>query len=100
MNCLLCNEPEKNYRPNKDIEFVCSGCVILLADADQDDLRRAYFKALDKGYLRKSIAIESFLRREEKYGKRPDKSVKRNFNRDRANRVIRNKKRFSKPVKA
>jgi hypothetical protein len=98
--CLFCKDPEKNYKPAPGIEFICSRCVLLLADAGQDDLKQAYAKALDKGYLRKASAIESFLRREEKHGKRPRKSIKRNFNRERASRSIRNQKRFSEPIEA
>jgi hypothetical protein len=59
--CIFCNEPEKGYRPGKDIDFICGCCVILLADADQDDLKRAYQKALDKGYPKKVSALESFI---------------------------------------
>jgi len=44
--CLFCNEPTKDYRPCNGIEFICGDCVILLADADQADLKRAYAKAL------------------------------------------------------
>jgi len=100
MYCLFCNEPPKKYKPGSGIEFVCSDCVILFADADQVGLKQAYAKASDKGYSKKAKAIESFIAPEEKHGKRPDKSVERNFNRKRASRSIRNQKRLSQPVEA
>ena len=98
--CLFCNRPENGYKPGPDIEFICGSCVILLADAGQDDLKRAYQKALDEGYHRKLSALESFIIPEVKHGKRPDKSVERNINRKRATRSIRNQKRLSKSVEA
>jgi len=100
MSCLFCNHPEPNYKPDPQVDFICGECVILLADADQADLKRAYQKALDKGYQRKASALESFIIPEGKHGRRPDKSVKRNFNRERASRSIRDKKGLSQPVEA
>ena len=100
MACLFCNEPEKNYQPEPGVEYICGACVCLLAGADQDDLKRAYAKALDKGYLRKASALESFMRKEEQHGKRPDKSINRNFNRTGIARPVRNQKRFLKPAAA
>jgi hypothetical protein len=86
--CLFCNEPEPSYKP--EVDYICGSCVVLLADADQDDLKKAYAKALDKGYSNKASALESFIIPEEKHGRRPDKSVKRNLNRKRTARSIRN----------
>jgi hypothetical protein len=100
MICLFCNEPEKNYQPRKDVDFICSRCVQLLLRADQADLKKAYQKALDEGYPSKVSALESFIIPEEKHGKRPDKSVKRNLNRERTTRSIRNQERLSQPVEA
>ena len=90
MSCLFCNLPEPNYKPESHIDFICGGCVILLTDADQDDLKRAYGKAIAMGYLNKASAIESFLMPEVKDGKRPSKSVRRNIDRKRVARSIRN----------
>jgi hypothetical protein len=100
MPCLFCNKPAKNYNPGSGVDYVCSGCAIILCSADQDDLKRSYAKALGKGYLRKANAVELFLRREEKHGRRPDKSIKRNINRKRATRSIRNQKRLSQQTEA
>ena len=96
--CLFCKEPERTYKP--DVDFICGSCVILLADGDQADLKRAYQKALNKGCQRKSSALESFIIPEGKHGRRPDKSIKRNLNRARATLSIRNQKRLSQPVEA
>jgi len=95
--CLFCNKPEKSYN---DVGFLCGTCVQLLLHADKEDLKRAYKKALDYGYLRKARAIETFLPRKEKHGKRPDKSVKRDFNRARITRPIRDKKRLPSQIEA
>jgi hypothetical protein len=89
MTCLFCNLPEPNYKPGPDVEFVCGSCVIPLADASQDDLRRACGKAIAMGYLNKASAIESFLMQEVKDGMRPSKSVRRNIDRKRVTRTIR-----------
>jgi hypothetical protein len=86
--CLFCNEPEKSCKP--EVDFICGSCVVLLADAEQGDLKRAHQKALNEGHLGKVSALESFIIPEENHGKRPDKFVKRNFNRARAARSIRN----------
>ena len=98
--CLFCDRTEKNYKPGPDVEFICGTCVQLLLHADKEDLKRAYYKAINKEHLRKAKATEIFLPRKEKHGERPDKSVKRNFNRERATRSIRDKKRFPQPVEA
>jgi len=57
-------------------------------------------KAQNEGYLSKLSALESFIISEGKHGKRPDKPIKRNFDRERAPRSIRNQKRLSQPVEA
>ena len=88
--CLFCNQPDKSYKP--DVDFICSNCVMLLAGADQEDLKRAYQKALDGGFHQKVAALQSFIIPEEKHGKRPVKSVKRNFNRKRVVRTFRHEK--------
>ncbi|MDH3719984.1 MAG: hypothetical protein OER74_00620 [Desulfobacteraceae bacterium] len=98
--CLFCNEPEKNYNPGSHIDYVCGLCVILLIDADQEDLKKSYQKALNEGYLTKASALELFVIPEEQHGRRPDKPVKRNINRERTFRSIRNQKRLSQPVEA
>jgi len=100
VSCLFCNIPEPNYTPGPQVDYICGLCVVSLADADQEDLKKAYQKALNEGDLRKVSALESFIIPEEKHGKRPGKSVKRNLNRERAARSIRDKKRLSQPVEA
>jgi hypothetical protein len=89
MSCLFCNLPEPNYKPDTGVDYICGGCVILLADASQDELKRAYGKAIAMGYLNKASAIESFLIPEVEDGMRPSKSVRRNIDRKRAARTIR-----------
>jgi len=67
--CLFCNHQESNYKLVSGVDFVCSNCVQLLLGASQEDLKRAHTKAIDKGYMEKAKAIESFLDEEEYYGK-------------------------------
>ena len=99
-HCLFCNCEESNYRPGKDIELICSQCVILLADATQADLNNAYQKALDKGYLRKASALESFIIPEGKDEQRKPESKKRGRYLDRTGIVksVRNQKERIKRV--
>jgi hypothetical protein len=61
MDCLFCGFPENGYRPDAGKEFICSQCVQLLLSADRVELKRAYNKAIEKGYSNKARAIESFL---------------------------------------
>ena len=87
MFCLFCNEPEKNYKPDSGIEFICGKCVQSFLMADQDALKRAHAKAIELVCPRKAKAIESFLKEEETYGK--TKRPKPNLARKRAVRKIR-----------
>ena len=100
MHCLFCSKQEKNYKPDPHVEFICGSCVVLLADADQDDLKRAHAKAVLKGYPGKAQAIESFLMPEGKHANRPTKSIERNLNRERTARSVRNKKRLPEQITA
>ena len=85
--CLFCNRQEPNYKPGSDVNFICSYCVQLLLEADQGDLKKAHTKAIEKGYLRKAKAIESFLYEEEYYEK--TKKSERNMARKRSLRKVR-----------
>ena len=93
--CLFCNVPEPNYKPQAKIDFICSQCVQMLIGADQEDLKKAHTKAIDKGYPNKASAIESFLIPEGLYGQRKPatKNRGRHINRKRIVRVIGDKKK-------
>ena len=65
MECLFCINPEPNYKPQMGNNFICSQCVQMLLKADQQDLKKAHARAIDKGFLNKARAIESFLISEE-----------------------------------
>lgn len=82
MGCLFCNGQEPKHKPGPGIDFICSRCVILLADADQDDLKRAHAKAIKKGNPGKARAIESFLI-EDEYNVRETEKPKRDMERAR-----------------
>lgn len=64
------------------MDFICSSCVQLLLGADQDDLRKAHAKAIEKGCSGKAKAIESFLI-EDEYNVRETEKFKRNLERKR-----------------
>lgn len=82
MNCLFCDGMEKDYKPVKGIDYICSNCVLLLADANQDDLKRAYVKARSKGLENKVSALKSFII-EDEINERKTKISKRNMERAR-----------------
>jgi len=88
MDCQFCGFPEPAYRPGSDKEFICSRCVQLLFNANQEDLNRAYVKAIEMGYYGKAKAIESFLIPEESNA-RETKISKRNMVRKRSMRAVR-----------
>ncbi len=89
--CLFCCQLE--YKT--DADYIYGSCVQLLINADQVDLKRAYNKAIEKGYSNKARAIESFLIPKENFnGQRKPVSKKRGRHTDRKGivRTVRNKK--------
>ena len=96
--CLFCNEPEPSCKP--EVDYICGSCVVLLADADQADLKKAYQKALSEGYKRKVSALESFIIPEGKNEQRKPESKKRGRYTDRTGIVksVRNQKERIKRV--
>ena len=96
MDCQFCGFPEPAYRSDLDKEFICSRCVQLLLSASQEDLNRAYIKAIEMGYSAKAKAIESFLIPEVKINaqRKPiSKKRRRHTDRKRINRAIGDKKK-------
>ena len=51
MLCLFCNEPERSYKPDSGIEFICGSYVQLFLMSDQDELKRAHAKAIELGQI-------------------------------------------------
>ena len=88
MNCLFCDGTEKNYKPAKGIDYICSNCVLLLTEANQDNLKRAYVKAMEKGFKNKVTALKSFII-EDEINERKTKNSKRNLERARPLRKAR-----------
>ena len=86
--CIFCNSQEPDYKSGANVNFICSRCVLLLTDANQDDLKQAYFNAMDKGYENKASALKSFIIEDEIYGRKTKKS-KRNLERARPLRKVR-----------
>ena len=96
MSCLFCGFPENRYRPDAENKFICSKCVQLLLSADQVELKRAYSKAIEKGYSNKARAIKSFLILEGKVnGQRKPftKKCRRHTHRKRINRTVGDKEK-------
>jgi len=88
MNCLFCDGLEKICKPTKGIDYICSSCVLLLADANQDDLKRAYVKADAKGLKNKASALKSFII-EDEINDRKTTNSKRDMERARPMRKVR-----------
>jgi hypothetical protein len=64
VSCLFCDLPEPNYQPDTGVDFICGFCVILLANVDQEDLKRTYQKALNKaivGYFSGFPSVTFFM---------------------------------------
>ncbi len=80
--CLFCNSEEKNCKTDPGTDFICSGCVILLAGVDQSDLKKAFIKAEETGLTNKASALQSFII-EDEYNVRKTKKSKRNMERER-----------------
>ena len=89
MKCLFCCDADTNYKPEAGKDLICSLCVQILLAADQEDLKRAYGKAMERGYDRKAKAIESFLIEGEVTNERKAKKLKRNMGRKRPVRKVR-----------
>ena len=81
------------YKAQIDIDFICFRCVQLLLGADQQDLKRAHAKAIEKGFTNKANAIESFLIPEglDELRKPATKKRGRHSNRKRTVRTVRDK---------
>ena len=93
--CLFCSDMEPNYKPETGNDFICSRCVQMLLEADQQDLKRAHTKALEKGFTNKAKAIESFLIPEDKIDgqRKPAKKRRRHIDRKRIVRTVRDKEK-------
>ena len=92
--CLFCNGKEIKYVPEAESDFICSLCVQMFLLADQEDLKQAHAKAIDKGSLRQARAIESFLIGEEYEQRKPTRHHRRIVNRKGTAGAIRDKKRI------
>ena len=93
--CLFCNGKDKKYKPETGIEFICSLCVQMLLGADREDLKKAHTMAIDKGYLNKASAIESFLTEDEIEQRKPTRYNQRAADRKGTAGAIRHKKRIA-----
>jgi hypothetical protein len=100
MGCLFCCDPEPNYKPETGNDFICSLCVQILLAADQEDLKRAYGKAIERGYTRKANAIESFLIEGVINNERKTKKSKRDLARKRPMRAARPPRNKLRPQQA
>jgi hypothetical protein len=94
-NCLLCNIPGK-YKSEPAIDYICSRCVQLLLLANQQDLKTANSKAVEKGFTNKAKAIESFLMEDEIEQRKPTRYNQRTVDRKGTAGAIRDKKRIAR----
>jgi hypothetical protein len=88
MSCLFCDGLENNYKSAKGVDYICSSCVLLLADANQNDLTRAYVKADAKGIKNKASALKYFII-EDEINETKTKKSKRDMVRERSLRKVR-----------
>ena len=89
MNCLFCCDADTDDKTEPGKDLICPLCVQMLLAADQKDLRRAYGKAIERGYDRKAKAIESFLIEGEITDERETKKSKRGAIRKRPMPMVR-----------
>ena len=89
MNCLFCCDADTDDKTEPGKDLICPLCVQRLLAADQEDLKRAYGKAIERGYDRKAKAIEAFLIEGEVTNDRKTKKLKRNMGRKRPVRTVR-----------
>ena len=89
MNCLFCCDADTDDKPEAGKDLICPLCVQLLLAADQEDLRIAYGKSIERGYDRKAKAIESFLFEGVVNNERKTKKHERNMGRERPMRTVR-----------
>ena len=92
--CLFCKGLESKYKPIYDNEIICSQCVQILLAADQQDLKRAHAKSIEKGIIDKAKAIESFLTEDEIEQRKPTRYNQRIADRKGTAGAIRDKKRI------
>ena len=89
MNCLFCCDADTDDKPEPGKDLICPLCVQILRAADQKDLRRAYGKAIERGYARKAKAIEFFLIEGEIINEQETKKPKRGAIRKKPMRMVR-----------
>ena len=92
-HCLFCNIESLKY--SKDIDFVCSQCILLLSELNRETLIQGLQIAKEKNLPRKIQALEMFIEPAEKQNVKPrrKKRSKRNYDRARSSRPNRFKKR-------
>lgn len=89
--CSVCNQFERGHP--KSVSYTYSTCVQWLLRFTQDALKQYHKSILKAGLKEKADAVNSFINLEEVQYVRPKtKKSKRNFNRERSHRVIRNQK--------
>ena len=79
--CLFCCDADTDDKPVAGKDLICPLCVQMLLAADQEDLKRAYAKAIERGKTREASAIISFLIEgeltNEPKAKKPERSIVR-----------------------
>ena len=60
--CLLCNHKEPKVDPKeRDLPFICSHCVQLLARTHQETLTQRYIEAVKAKRWREAYALYTFV---------------------------------------
>ena len=97
--CLFCNKEEPNYKPGKNIEFLCSNCVQLFTDLSQEDLRRYHKLTTDKGFIGKATALAMFIEEEQYESTNKRRQPTKHSDRKRTAGIARFKKERSFKIK-
>lgn len=60
--CLICNhqEPGSN-KPNLDVDYICSNCLLELTEATQEENNEKYKKSIKQGNTNKAYALYTFV---------------------------------------
>lgn len=61
-SCWFCNSPAESRKVSVGYDFICSACWKVFTSVSREDLEKVLITCKQKGYGRKALAIEHFLR--------------------------------------
>lgn len=72
--CMFCKNYERDHP--KEVEYVCSNCVIILMRANQEDKIKAYNKAIKINSLKQAESLLMFITEDINEERDTDRGVK------------------------